>query len=62
MKTTLKQGLAKLYGEVVKQSLKRKMSRKRDDSDSNDENNVYITKLSKRKCVYDFARCNVVFE
>ena len=55
-------GTRKTHGKEVKPSLKRKMSRKRDDSDSNDDNSVYNTKLSKRKRVYDFAYCNVVFE
>ena len=54
-------GISKTHGEEVKSSLKRKMSRKRDDSDSNDDNNVDKTKLSKRKCVHNFANCNVVF-
>ena len=55
-------GTRKTHGDEVKSSLKRKMSRKRDDSDSNDDSNVDKTKLSKRKCVYNFANCNVVFE
>ena len=28
----------------------------------NDDYNVDKTKLSKRKCVYNFANCNVVFQ
>ena len=55
-------GTSKTHGEEVKASLKRKMSRNRDDSDSNDDYNVDRTKLSKRKCVYNFANCKVVFE
>ena len=55
-------GTSKTHGEEVKASLKRKMSRNRDDSNSNDDYNVDRTKLSKRKCVYNFANCKVVFE
>ena len=34
-------GTSKNHGEGVKPSLKRKMSRKRGDSNSNDDNSVY---------------------